>query len=135
MKSDKVLVLGKHPILHDIVRQFEARGAEVCCLSSFSDPDFLADGWNDIVLLTSPDASSNATDENAVRWLQSYADGLKARADALEHARPTVHLLLQSQENLYYLNTREYSDEWYRKFELCQHRRRWNPKGVLPLFQ
>lgn len=98
MKSDKVLVLGKHPVLHDIVRQFEARGAEVCCLPSYSDASLSTGGWNDIVLLTSPDANSDATDEHAVRWLQTYADRLTGSDGAHEHVRPTIHLLLQSQE-------------------------------------
>lgn len=118
MKSDKVLIVGKHPLLRDIVRQFEERGAEVCCLASFSESGLPAERWNDIVLLTSPGTNSSATDEQAVRWLQAYADGLAVHPGTPESGRPKVHLLLQSQENLFNLNTREYSDEWHQKFEL-----------------
>lgn len=114
MKNDKTLIVGQHPIIVDIVRQFESRGAEVHCVHSYADDSFLPEEWSDIVLLPCSGANVQEADEHALRWLQSYAE----RITPCACQRPVVHLMLQSQEHLFYLNTRDYNDEWHDKFEL-----------------
>lgn len=98
----KVLIIGEHPIKEHILEQYKALGMEILTGTTLASAD-------EYVFLT-----TTAEEERAALVMLSQLP-LHIAADS----RPRVHLLLQSQETLHLLRTRDYCDEWHEHFELC----------------
>lgn len=112
--SHRVIIIGEHPIRKNLEGQFLALGYEVSVVDNYGS-EFMGGRYNDIVILSSVDTATPAiADTEAVKLLDQFSESLKEPSAT----RPVVHLLLQSQETLRMLNTREYKDGWHRKFEL-----------------
>lgn len=100
-----VLIIGRHPIKDCIWQQYVALGYDVTMQDAGSVMQ--EEAWNEIVVAI-------GDDNEAIRLIEQ----LKESFEQGTIVRPTVHLLLQSQETLWLLNTRDYKDEWHKFFEL-----------------
>lgn len=107
-KPRKVLFIGEHPIKESVKNQFIQQECEITEVPRPTE-SVLQTPWCDIVVLSSAD-----NDADAIRTVEALAESVSG----VSTIRPTVHLLLQSQESLRLLSTREYNDEWHRRFEL-----------------
>lgn len=123
----RAVIIGRNAIGANIAEQFRDVGYDVAILdvvpeSSTSskihsiikaiDGDSIC-SCDDIVLI-SADGTSEALDEDnkVIRLLKTIAQNIGT------DTRPRVHLLLQSQEALWMLNTRDYKDDLHQKLEL-----------------
>lgn len=110
-----IVIIGDKPLKNTIKEQYLSLG-----IKKFQENDlYCLEGseTNNIeeVVILSTISSDPITADNAV------LENLSRLAKVFFHTkgcRPTVHLLLQSQETLRLLNTREYNDDWHKHFEL-----------------
>ncbi|MCQ2244516.1 MAG: hypothetical protein MJZ32_09700 [Bacteroidaceae bacterium] len=107
-KSRNVLIIGEHPIKDSIKKQFCQQRCEVTEVLKPTESE-LRGLWHEIVVLSSAD-----NDADAIKTVETLAEAISGASQL----RPTVHLLLQRQETLRLLNTRDHNDEWHRCFEL-----------------
>lgn len=109
----KTIIIGNHPIRENLAEQFASLSYKVE-FTEMVPENILATDWDDIVILTPhDDTDSIAADYSAINMVDRLSGTLQKTGK-----RPTLHLLLQSQESLRLLNTREYNDEWHQSFEL-----------------
>lgn len=106
--SRNVLIIGDHPIKDCIKSQFSQLEYDITEAVRLTESE-LRMPWHDIAVLFSTDS-----DVEAIRTVEMLADSTVS----MPALRPTVHLLLQKQETLRLLNTRESNDEWHQCFEL-----------------
>lgn len=107
-KPRKILIIGEHPIKDCIKKQFQLSESEITEVQKLPENE-LFDSWHDIVVLSSDD-----NDDYAINTVEALANTF----DNVTQIRPIVHLLLQRQETLRLLNSREFNDDWHRYFEL-----------------
>lgn len=101
----KVLIIGEHPIKDCIRQQFAAQEYDVTMRDAESVMQ--EEVWDEIVVAI-------GDDNEALRLIEQFKESF----DPETRVRPMVHLLLQSQETLWLLNTRDYKDDWHKTFEL-----------------
>lgn len=107
-ETNKILIIGDHPIKDSIKNQFSTKECEITETKMLTESE-LHTLWHDIIVLSAAD-----NDADAIKTVEKLAESFACATQI----RPTVHLLLQSQETLQLLNSREYNDEWHRHFEL-----------------
>lgn len=127
---NKILIIGDHPLKTSIEVQCRERGAHdiAVCDGRGLDSRAVAD-CDEMFLLTSPlEEDALAADQWALQTLQMIAELLHPAGETRQpvggasymaaQLRPTVHLLLQRQETLDMLLSRDYNDSWHAAFEL-----------------
>lgn len=113
-ESRKILIVGDHPIRDCITKQFAEQTCDVTCCDEMAEEQ-LDTSWHEVVILSNADpARALEVETQSIRIVQRICEHLEQNPAS----RPTVHLLLHSQESLHVLRTREYNDDWHRYFEL-----------------
>lgn len=110
----KALIIGEHPVRESISNQLSHLGYEITWCREVTKTIY-KEVWQHIAVLSVVENSEPMTcDAASLKVASELYDSLKHKADY----RPMVHLLLQSQETLRLLRTREYADDWHAAFEL-----------------
>lgn len=110
----KALIIGEHPVRECIAAQLSHLGYEVIWCREVEKTIF-QEVWQHIVVLSVVENSEATTcDATFLKVVSELFEILKYKAAY----RPTVHLLLNSQETLRLIRTREYADDWHAVFEL-----------------
>lgn len=114
MNRHKVLIIGRHPVAADIVRQLKLRDALYEWYEDYPDTKDVGSGVGEIFVLTSL-ATRDAVgeDHRALDWLLAIS-----QIDSLRGQRPVVHLLLQSPVSLWTLQTMDMPMGLNEHFEL-----------------
>lgn len=108
-----VLIIGEHPILPHIIKQFASPDYSIVHNRLFDKESF--DGeFSNIFVLSECSGIPSESDADAIRLVETIYTLLKGRPTS----RPVVHLLLQSQTTTALLHSRGYNDEWHKTFEL-----------------
>lgn len=120
----KAIIIGHHPILPDLLRQYSEAGFDVVTTDSGSRPD--TSGADELVLLTAPGNAPLDADNGALRLLAEICRNHRGK-------RLKVHLLLQSDVSLRLLRANDFDesifstadlypftldDEWSRRIDL-----------------
>lgn len=120
----KAIIIGKHPILPDLLRQYSEAGYDVVTTDAATHPD--TSDADELVLLTDPDAAPLDADNRALRILTGICSSHRGK-------RLKVHLLLQSDVSLRLLRGNNFDerissvadlypftleDEWSRRIDL-----------------
>ncbi len=114
--NSKVLIIGNHPIITDLIRQYSQRGDEVVTLMScqdFGKTDVAA--YKEFVLLADWDASPFDADNKVMGMLQQIATGTP---DPINGEKPLCHLLLRSHSLLHLIRLDGFCNEIENKLEV-----------------
>lgn len=120
----KAIIIGNHPILPDLLRQYSEAGFETATAAAGSLPD--TSDADELVLLTDPATEPFGADNSALRLLDSICSNHSGR-----HLK--IHLMLQSDVSLRLLRGNDFGqrissvadlypftliDEWSRRIDL-----------------
>lgn len=112
----QILIIGNHPLKKSIKKQYLSLGVDKideCDIESLNVSNISR--YDEFVIIHSSSLLSNFEDDRlSIEALMKLSKFL-INADG---KRPTIHLLLQNQESLRMLNTRDYNDDWHGIFEL-----------------
>lgn len=112
-EQHNVLIIGEHPVLPDILKQFVSLNCRIVQNRLFNEESFNEE-WDDIFIALNEDVTPMENDAKAIRIVEAiYALLVKHSI-----SRPVIHLLLQSHATMALLQSREYKDEWHSVFEL-----------------
>lgn len=108
-----VLIIGDHPILPHVIKQFALLNYRIVHSSQF-DEEALDEERNNIFVFSGGVCHPSENDARAIEIVEAIYKKLTQRSVY----RPMVHLLLQSRVTMMLLHSREYKDEWHKVFEL-----------------
>lgn len=107
----KIIILGNHPIIYDLVRQYEAMSCAVDQQGKFMAEDVCINNYDELCLL-----SGNNEDDKAIVMLGQLAAGYDVEAHGGK--RLVCHLLLQENEALRMLQTCDLCDAIRQKIDV-----------------
>lgn len=118
MKSQKnmqkVVIIGRNPIVRDIERQLKQRDTLYTYYEDYPELSESACHFEEMFVLTSADdCKAMHEDQRAMDWLRSLAKLVRERPN-----RPVVHLLVQSHVTLWTLQTMDMPADLNECFEL-----------------
>lgn len=114
--NSKVLIVGKHPVVDDVRRQYEARGWTVSCMADACADDVEMGGFDELFLTADYCAESSdtgrqkalAADHAVMAQLARLADGVNL--ENREGKKVRCHLLVNTVETLRLLQTTDWHD-------------------------
>ena len=113
MQKNRVLIIGNHPLVGHVVKQYQDRGDQV---DEYADHQEGIDvnGYDEICIFPECHEAANQTDSESLALLETYATQYTRQRTS----HPVCHLLLHSNVTLWLLQTLELYDDINEKFEL-----------------
>ena len=116
MSNKKVLIVGNHPVVDDVRRQYEAKGWTVWCLADACADDVEMGGFDELFLTADYCADHSdtgrqkalAADHAVMAQLARLADGVNV--EKREGKKVRCHLLVNTVEALRMLQTTDWND-------------------------
>lgn len=115
MRERKILIIGKHPIYHSILPQYEEEGCRVDVVDTYNDDTTLS-GYDELLLLPLSNGNDVDTDHDTLALLERLSAAYVS--DGSSDGRPLCHVLLYSHVMLWLLQNLDIFKEVNSKFEV-----------------